>query len=65
MVVLESGEALAGKWVIERRDVLADYHRLFGDPENAPVARGIAILTDADNTASRASGDYGDIDILR
>ncbi len=65
MVVLENGEALAGKWVTERRDVLADYRRLFGDEEEAPVARGIAILTDADNTATRASGDYGDIDILR
>ena len=65
MVVLESGEALLGKWVVERRDVLADYRRLFGDAEAHPKARGIAILTDADNTASRASGDYGDIDILR
>jgi hypothetical protein len=63
MIVLESGDALLGKWVSERRDVLADYRHLFGgDP---PVVRGIAILTDADNTASRASGDYGDIDILK
>ena len=63
MIVLESGDALLGKWVSERRDVLADYRRLFGgDP---PLVRGIAFLTDADNTASRASGDYGDIDILK
>jgi len=62
MIVLESGDALLGKWVSERRDVLADYRRLFGK-DDPPVTRGIAILTDADNTASRASGDYGDIDI--
>ena len=65
VIVLERGDAFLGKWVSEKRDVLADYHRLFGGNGDAPVARGIAILTDADNTASRASGDYGDIDILR
>jgi hypothetical protein len=64
MIVLESGDAFLGKWVSERRDVLADYRRLFGK-DDAPVTRGIAILTDADNTASRASGDYGDIDVLK
>ncbi len=64
MIVLESGDAFMGKWVSERRDVLADYRRLFGK-DDAPVTRGIAILTDADNTASRACGDYGDIDILK
>ncbi len=65
IIVLESGDAFLGKWVSERRDVLADYHRLFGGNGGTPVPRGIAILTDADNTVSRASGDYGDIDILR
>ena len=65
IIVLESGDAFLGKWVSEKRDVLADYHRLFGGNGDAPVAKGIAILTDSDNTASRASGDYGDIDILK
>ena len=63
MIVLESGEALQGKWVSERRDVLADYRTLFESKDGTPVARGIAILTDADDTASRACGDYGDIEI--
>lgn len=63
MIVLESGRELAGKWVTERRDVLADYRRLFGDGESDPVAKGIAVLTDADNTNSHAVGDYGDIQI--
>ena len=63
MIVLESGEALQGKWVSERRDVLADYRTLFESKDGAPVARGIAILTDADDTHSKASGDYGDIEI--
>ena len=29
-----------------------------------PVARGIAVLTDSDNTHSRAIGDYADIETL-
>ena len=65
MIVLERGDAFLGKWVSEKRDVLADYRRLFGGNGDALVARGIAILTDSDNTASRASGDYGDIDVLK
>jgi hypothetical protein len=63
LVVVETGRALAGKWVVERRNVLADYRRLF-NARNVPDPTGIAVLTDADNTNSRAVGDYGEIDIL-
>ena len=64
MIVLRSGRALAGSWRTEERDVLSDYERLFGKKEKHPKAIGIAILTDADNTNSRAIGDYADIAIL-
>jgi hypothetical protein len=63
MIVLESGRGLEGQWVAERRDVLADFRRLFGGGE-APTARGVAMLTDADNTKSHAIGDYGDMEIV-
>ncbi len=63
MIVLESGRSLAEKWVVERRNVLSDYRRLFNTTD-VPEARGIGVLTDADNTGSRAVGDYGEIDIL-
>ncbi len=63
IVVVRSGRERAGVWVTERRDVLADYMRVFGESK-PPVARGIAIMTDADNTRSRATGDYTDIRIL-
>jgi len=62
MVVLRSGKSQLGEWIYEERDVLADYKRLFGD-DSQPVARGIAILTDSDNTKSEAVGDYDDITI--
>lgn len=62
MVVLRSGKSQLGEWIYEERDVLADYQRLFGD-NIKPTARGIAILTDSDNTKSEAVGDYDDITI--
>jgi hypothetical protein len=63
IVVLRSGRALAGTWVGEERDVLSDYERFFGKGEKHPMAQGIAILTDSDDTHSRAVGDYADIRI--
>jgi len=63
MVVIESGDSLVGQWVTEERDVLADYRRLFDDPDAAPTARGVAVLTDSDNTATDAIGDYDDITV--
>lgn len=64
IIVLRSGQALAGTWVAEERNVLSDYERLFGRKEKHPAALGIAILTDSDNTNSRAIGDYAEIAIL-
>jgi hypothetical protein len=59
MVAVESGDARAGQWVTEERDLLADYRRLFGaDPGEAGA---IAIMTDTDNTGDQATAWYGDI----
>ncbi|MCC5884917.1 MAG: DUF3047 domain-containing protein [Gammaproteobacteria bacterium] len=58
MLALRSGPA-AG-WVTEARDVRADYERLFGRPP--PAGRmAVAIMTDADDTNSRAEAWYGDL----
>ncbi|MCX5809572.1 MAG: DUF3047 domain-containing protein [Proteobacteria bacterium] len=64
LLVIRSGRALMGTWVTEKRNVFTDYLQLFGDEEKNPVASGIAILTDADNTNSHAIGDYADIQTL-
>ena len=63
IIVVRSGRALAGAWVTEERNVLSDYEQSFGKGEKHAVAQGIAILTDSDNTHSRAVGDYADISI--
>lgn len=59
MVAVESGNAKAGQWIAEERDLLADYRLLFGtDP---PEAEAIAIMTDTDNTGGSAEAWYGDV----
>lgn len=48
MLVVESGNAKAGQWLGEARDVKQDYLAAFGS--EAPDVVGLAIATDTDNT---------------
>jgi hypothetical protein len=59
MIAVRSGSAGLGQWQQERRDVRADYRRLFGE-EPGDVA-AVAIMTDTDNTGATAEAWYGDI----
>lgn len=63
IIVVRSGRALAGSWVTEERNLLSDYERAFEKAEKRADAQAIAILTDSDNTHSRAVGDYADVTI--
>jgi hypothetical protein len=63
IIVVRSGRALAGAWITEERNLFSDYEKSFGKGEKRPEAQAIAILTDSDNTHSRAVGDYADISI--
>ena len=56
-IVLRSGPPPDDAWVTETVHVRRDYERLYGEAPAA--ARGVAVLTDADQTRSRAVGDYG------
>lgn len=60
IIVLESGNAEAGKWVTEKRDVFTDYCEAFRT-ETVPMISGVAIMTDTDNTTGQAVSWYGDI----
>ena len=62
MIAVKSGSGLTGQWVDERRNVLEDYRRYFG--EDPPSAGAIAIMTDTDNTGEGAVAWYGPIRIL-
>jgi len=59
MIVVESGGNELGRWIDERRDVLADYRRAFGG--EPPAISGVAIMTDTDDTGESATAYYGDI----
>ncbi len=59
MIVIESGEAKAGRWVTESRNVYEDYRNAFGD--DPPAISGVAVMTDTDNTQESAVAYYGDI----
>ncbi|MFB6248295.1 MAG: DUF3047 domain-containing protein [Salinibacter sp.] len=59
MIPIRSGSTKVGRWVQERRNVLKDYRRVFG--EDPPPVNGIALMTDTDNTGGQAAALYGDI----
>ena len=61
-IVLESGPALGKRWVAERREIAADFTRLFGDESAAvPPVIGIAVGADADNTRGRSLAYVADL----
>ena len=58
LLVLESGGDRAGRWVSERRDVVSDFRRAFGD---LPARlTGMAIASDTDNTGESARAGFAD-----
>jgi len=59
MVAVESGPANLGQWRSYKRNIYADFRKYFGfEP---PKVGAIAIMTDTDNTGSKASACYGPI----
>ncbi len=61
IIVVESGKDNLNEWVYEERNINDDYIRLFG--RRPPNVGAIAIMTDADNTASSAEALYTDIKV--
>jgi len=61
-IVVESGNAKAGTWQSERRDLAADYRAAFGHAP--PRISGIALAADTDNTGSRAQAWFGGIELV-
>ena len=62
-VVLRTGGGL-GEWAEERVNVVEAYKRSF-KTEDVPKPEGIAVLTDSDDTSSRARGDYAKVRVCR
>lgn len=58
-IVVDSGAQHAKSWRHYRRHLAADFQRAFGEPPGRLI--GVALMTDADNTRSRAHAWYGRI----
>lgn len=59
MMVVETGDAKAGRWNAYRRDVAADYRAAFEEEPDELLAVGL--MTDTDNTRETVRAWYGDI----
>jgi len=59
MVVVRSGPDGVGTWVEEERNIYEDYKKAFDD--EPPMIKGVAIMSDTDNTKESAVAYYGDI----
>ncbi len=63
-IVVESGRARMKQWVGERRNLYEDYKRGYPGEEPGKILR-VYLMTDTDNTNSRASTWYADIQFHR
>lgn len=59
MVAVQSGNIHAGRWITEKRNIVADYRQAFGRPPQKII--GIGIMTDTDDTGEETAGYFGDI----
>jgi hypothetical protein len=58
-VILRSGSADLGRWIAERRNVVDDFKRIYGETPDNPNA--IAVAIDSDDTRSQAESYLGPI----
>jgi Protein of unknown function (DUF3047) len=58
-IVVDSGPANLRTWRDHRRDLVADFRKAFG--EDPGPLQAIAVMTDSDNTRSRARAWYGPV----
>jgi hypothetical protein len=58
-VVVRSGPGELGKWLTERRDVLADFKKIYGEEPEDPS--GVSIGIDSDDVKSTAEAFFGRI----
>ncbi|MFM9852235.1 MAG: DUF3047 domain-containing protein [Sphingomonadaceae bacterium] len=63
MFVLQSGNARAGSWVTERRDLIADMQSQFGTTTGRMTL--LALATDTDNTGGVANAAYADLHLVK
>jgi hypothetical protein len=60
-IVVDGGPSSTKQWRQHRRNIVADYQLAFGKPPGRLV--GIGVMTDGDNTRSKARAWYGPIEL--
>lgn len=63
-IVAESGDEYVGQWRTETRNLVEDYKRIWPDEEPGVLMR-IFLMTDGDNTGTKAIASYADIVLHR
>lgn len=63
LFVSESGNAKAGRWITEERDVTADWKKAFPD-QPMPKIVGLGVMTDSDSLGMKLTGDYAGIELI-
>lgn len=58
-MVLESGDEQAGEWIVEEREFVGDYLRVFGRTPRSITA--VAVMVDTDNTRRSATAWFDEI----
>ena len=59
MIVLQNGPTHLNEWMLESRDVAADFREAFGF--DAPAVTGVAVGNDTDNTDDKVTTWFGDV----
>lgn len=63
MVILQTGDNNAGRWIEQEIDIIEDYHKAFR--EDPPSSGSLAIMNDSDNTGEKAVSYVDYIEIYR
>ncbi len=63
LIIVESGNKNARRWMTEEVDILADYQRAFGKP--APHTARLAIMNDSDNTGESSTSHIEYIELAQ
>jgi len=63
MIILQTGDENAGKWVEQEVNIIDDYHEAFG--KDPPRVASIAIMNDSDNTGESSVSYIDYIEVFR
>lgn len=65
-LVIQSGNGKLAQWVPQKRNLAADYQRLFGDESEGkiPEVTGVSVSADSDNTHGHGLSYFGDVTLV-